>query len=100
MLAEHRQFILPGQRERHANVTVIPTGELEVNIQEDANQLQAEFEELYFYSADNGTELVCKEQLGSDAVRWHLHLANEDARELAKLIEMAEEEFEILMRDL
>ncbi|UTV29941.1 hypothetical protein [Photobacterium atrarenae] len=100
MLAEHRQFILPGQKELHANIKVIPTGELEVNIQEEAHQFQAEFEELYFYTAGNSTELVCREQLGSDAVRWQLYLANEDARELAKLIELAEEEFEILMRDL
>ncbi|MEJ2765957.1 hypothetical protein VV869_18550 [Photobacterium sp. MCCC 1A19761] len=100
MLAERRQFILPGQKALHANITVIPTGELEVKIQEEAHPLKADFEELYFYSAGNGTELVCKAPLESDSVRWQLHLENKDARELAKLIELAEEELEILMRDL
>ncbi|GAB3520919.1 hypothetical protein BIT28_02705 [Photobacterium proteolyticum] len=100
MLAECRQFVLPGHNELHAEVTVIPTGELEVNIKENNNSLKADFDELYFYSAGKETELVCRDQLGAESVRWHLNLANDDARELAKLIESAEEEYETLMRDL
>ena len=43
MLAECRQFVLPGHNELHAEVTVIPTGELEVNIKENNNSLKADF---------------------------------------------------------
>ncbi|MGF1717393.1 hypothetical protein [Photobacterium chitinilyticum] len=100
MLAEYRQFVLPRQRGLHAEIIIIPTGELKVNIKEKNNSLKAEFDELYFHSAGKETELVCRDQLGTESVRWHLHLANDDARELAMLIESAEEEFEALMRDL
>lgn len=100
MLAEHRYFTLPGDTGLHVDITVIPTGELEVNILEKDNQLKGEFEELHFYSNGKRTELVCKDQLSPDCVKWHLDLSNDDARDLAKLIEMAEEEYEILMRDL
>ncbi|MDX1302105.1 hypothetical protein [Photobacterium sp.] len=100
MLAEYRKFTLPGKAHLHASVKVIPTGEVEVFIKEKHDELHADFDELCFYSCGKNTELICKEHAGQDKVRWHIDLANEDARELAKLIESAEEEFEILMRDL
>ncbi|WP_064608351.1 hypothetical protein [Photobacterium sp. J15] len=100
MLAVHRQFILPGHRGLHADVTVIPTGELEVNIKEKNNSLKAEFDDLYFFSSGKATDIVCRDPVSHDEVRWQLHMASDDARELAKIIESAEEEFEILMRDL
>ncbi|KHT62194.1 hypothetical protein RJ45_18725 [Photobacterium gaetbulicola] len=100
MLTEHRHFTLPGESRLHADVTVSPVGELEVNILEQNSHLSGEFDQLYFYSEGKKTELVCKDQLKRDDVKWHLSLASDDARELAKLIELAEEEYEILMRDL
>ncbi|MCQ1056870.1 hypothetical protein ACQKPX_11685 [Photobacterium sp. DNB23_23_1] len=100
MLAEHRHFILPGESKLHADVTISPVGELEVNILEQNNRLSGEFDQLYFYSEGKETELICKNQLERDDVQWHLSLSSDDARELAKLIELAEEEYEILMRDL
>lgn len=100
MLAEHRQYTLPGKKVLHADVTVNPTGELEVDIKEKKNHLTAEFEELHFCSGRQKTDLVCQEPVGDHAIRWHIYLANQDAEELEHLIEEAEEEFEILMRDL
>lgn len=100
MLTERRQFILPGDTGFHADITVNPTGELDVNIVEKDNHLTGEFAELCFYTSGKKTELVCKDQHVPDTVRWHLLLASDDARELAKLIELAEDEYEILMRDL
>lgn len=100
MLAEYRQFTLLGGRGLHANVKVIPTGELEVSIKEKKDELHADFDELCFCSSGKKTELICRERVGPDTIRWHIDLANDDARELAELIESAEEEFETLMRDL
>lgn len=100
MLAERRQFTLPGKKALHADITVIPTGELEVDIKEKHNHLTAEFDELQFCCGVKNTDLICKDQLGKHTVRWHIYLANNDAKELEKMIEEAEEEFEILMRDL
>ena len=98
MLAEHRLFVLPGGCGLHADVCVIPTGILEVSIMEKNDKLKAEFDQLYFHVSGRKTELVCKEN--EQSVRWQLNLTNNDARELALLIERAEDEYEILMRDL
>ncbi|PSW20102.1 hypothetical protein C9I98_08560 [Photobacterium sanctipauli] len=100
MLAENRLFTLPDESGLHADITVVPTGELKVTILEKNSSMQGDFNQLYFYSDGKRTELVCKDQLVPENIQWHVHLANDDARELAKLIEMAEEEYEILMRDL
>lgn len=100
MLAEYREFILLDSRARHANIRVIPTGVLEVSIQDENDKMQAEFAQLLFSSTGEKTELVCRNSVSCDDVNWYLELSNADARELLQLIEQAEEEFEILMRDL
>ncbi|PSU46925.1 hypothetical protein C9J12_17105 [Photobacterium frigidiphilum] len=100
MLAESREFILLDSRARHANIRVIPTGVLEVSIEEGNDKMQAEFAQLLFSSSGKKTGLVCRNSVSSNDVNWHLELSNADARELSLLIEQAEEEFEILMRDL
>ncbi|QUJ70262.1 hypothetical protein KDD30_19260 (plasmid) [Photobacterium sp. GJ3] len=100
MLAEHRQYLLPDGNGSHLDVTVIPTGFLEVEIMEEHDKYQAEFDELLFLANGKKTELVCRDHAGGECVRWQVKMASEDARELAKLIELAEDEFELLMRDL
>ena len=100
LLAERRQYTLPGKKVLHADVTVIPTGELKVDIKEMHSHLKAEFEELHFCCGRSKTDLVCENQVGKHAVRWHIYLAKQDAEELEELIENAEEDYEILMRDL
>ncbi|MCG2839136.1 hypothetical protein L6J37_20075 [Photobacterium sp. WH77] len=100
MLAEHRQYLLPGGKGYHLDVKVIPTGFVEVEIMEEHDKFLAEFEELSFLSNGKKTELVCRDHVGGECVRWQVDLASDDARELAKLIELAEDEFELLMRDL
>ncbi|MGF1703837.1 hypothetical protein L4D09_26455 [Photobacterium makurazakiensis] len=100
MLAENRLFALSDESGLHADVTVIPTGELKVTILENNSSMEGDFDQLYFYSDGKKTELVCKDLLEPESIQWHVHLANDDARELAKLIELAEEEYEILMRSL
>ena len=100
LLTERRHYTLPGKKALHADVAVIPTGELEVDIKEKKDHLTAEFEELHFCCGRQQTDLVCQDQVGDHAIRWHIYLAKQDAEELEQLIENAEEEFEILMRDL
>ncbi|MGD6735967.1 hypothetical protein ACP5PY_06130 [Photobacterium leiognathi subsp. mandapamensis] len=41
--------------------------------------------------------LVCRDE---SKVNWQLDLSNKDAKELEHLIESAQEDYEILMRDL
>ena len=100
MLTERRQFIVPGKAGLHVDVTVNPIGELKVNVLEKDNCFTGEFEQLVFQTKGRQTELLCKNHRASTTVKWHVRLASDDARELAKLIELAEEEYEILMRDL
>ncbi|WP_413111838.1 hypothetical protein [Thaumasiovibrio sp. DFM-14] len=99
MLAKRRQFTLPGNPEMHAVVNVIPTGLLTVEIEEEHRSIDAEFEHIAFKVHDGMTDLVCYGDSGKTEC-WNLGLYNEDARELARLIEYAEEELEILLRDL
>nr|WP_086937351.1 hypothetical protein [Thaumasiovibrio occultus] len=99
MLAKSRQYTLPGKPELHANVNVIPTGIVSVEIIERQHKVDAEFDQLTFESKGGVTRLVCYSDKGKKPC-WDLGMTNEDARDLAKLIETAEEELEILMRDL
>ncbi len=99
MLAKCRQYTLPGTPELHANINVIPTGMLHVEILEDRRCIDADFEQLSFKTHGRMTDLVCYSGSGKKE-SWNLGLSSEDARDLAKLIESAEEELEILMRDL
>ncbi|MGD6735966.1 hypothetical protein ACP5PY_06125 [Photobacterium leiognathi subsp. mandapamensis] len=43
MLVEQRDFTLLGKKQRHAHISVIPTGKLRVNILEDNAEQEAEF---------------------------------------------------------
>lgn len=98
MLAEHRQFVLPGENGRCADVYVNASGTIKVNLAHQNCTLEGDFDQLSFHVSGRKTELVC--QRASDHQAWQVNLANQDARELALLIERAEDEFEILMRDL
>ncbi|MGF1687622.1 hypothetical protein L4C36_13130 [Photobacterium japonica] len=100
MLTENRQFIIPGKAGLHVDVTVNPIGELKVNVLEKNNRFTAPFEQLVFETRGKKTELLCKQDPKSETVKWHVSLTSDDARELAKLIEVAEDEYEALMRDL
>ncbi|PSV26858.1 hypothetical protein C9J44_14930 [Photobacterium sp. GB-27] len=97
MLVEQRDFTLLGKVQRHAHISVIPTGKLRVNILEDNAEQEAEFSQLWFSRTGTKTLLVCRVE---SKVNWQLDLRNQDAKELEHLIESAQEDYEILMRDL
>ncbi|WP_087018962.1 hypothetical protein [Thaumasiovibrio subtropicus] len=99
MLAKCRHYTLPGTPELHATVNVIPTGMVHVEILENRQSIDADFEQLSFKTHGRMTDLVCYSEAGKKEC-WNLGMNSEDARDLAKLIESAEEELEILMRDL
>ncbi|MEZ8096602.1 hypothetical protein [Photobacterium swingsii] len=100
MLAESRHVLLSGKKSQFADIKIIPTGMIEVDIPDEAKHYQADFDQLCFYTRNKNTELVCRSGQKDDAVHWTLDLANDDARELLSMIERAEDEFEMLMRSL
>ncbi|MGF1690738.1 hypothetical protein [Photobacterium kagoshimensis] len=100
MLAESRHVLLSGEKPQFADIKIIPTGMIEVDIPDEAKHYQADFEQLCFHRRSQKTEIVCHAGNSNDAVQWTLDLANEDARELLGMIERAEDEFEMLMRSL
>jgi hypothetical protein len=98
MLAEHRQFVLPEGNGGWADVYINSTGTIKVNITHQNCSFEGEFDQLSFHTSGRKTELICKRD--PQQSEWHVNFANQDARELALLIERAEDEFELLMRDL
>ncbi|WP_281222524.1 hypothetical protein [Photobacterium sanguinicancri] len=100
MLAESKQVILTGDKTQCADIKIIPTGIIEVDIPSEERHYEADFAQLCFYIRTQQTELVCRSEQKNDVVQWKLDLANDDARELLGMIERAEDEFEQLMRSL
>ncbi|KXI24293.1 hypothetical protein [Photobacterium sanguinicancri] len=100
MLAESKQVILTGDKTQCADIRIIPTGIIEVDIPSEERHYEADFAQLYFYTHTQKTELVCRSEQKNDVVQWKLEIANDDARELLSMIERAEDEFEQLMRSL
>lgn len=100
MLTRFRDYTLSSPTHHHAHVAVNPTGRVEVEILEESTNLEAEFEEVRFERKGNLTELVASHLEEGQQHTWQLPLANNDARDLEKLIDEASEELEILMRDL
>ncbi|CAG23773.1 hypothetical protein [Photobacterium profundum] len=100
MYAKHRSYTLARPAHRHVRLSVNPSGFLSVEIEEDNNKLDSEFENLCFEKHGKITELVCFEHCKPQKSRWHIYLSDNDAKELNRLINDAKEEYEILMRDL
>lgn len=96
MLAIQRQYYLSNRPNLHAQFEVNPTGRLEVEIIELHEHHSTEFGDLSFKSQGNTIEVCGEEQ----QVPWRCKLAVTDALELSSLVEEANEEYEVLMRDL
>ncbi|GAB2666813.1 hypothetical protein [Vibrio panuliri] len=96
MIAVHREYCLTNSPNLHAHFEVNPTGKLAVEIIELNQRHMTEFDDLVFQSNQGGIEVCGKEQ----RVPWRCHLAISDALELSTLVEEANEELEVLMRDL
>ncbi|WP_194437919.1 hypothetical protein [Vibrio fluminensis] len=96
MIATHRKYCLSNRPNLHAHFEVNPIGKLDVEIIELQEHHTTEFDDLTFKSKGNCIEVSGKEH----SVPWQCNLAVSDALELSTLIEEANEEYEVLMRDL
>ncbi|WP_026958226.1 hypothetical protein [Aliagarivorans taiwanensis] len=96
MLVTYKHYTLP-QDHVHAHVAFTPLGELDVLLEEQQQVLHAEFELLTFTS---DAKLQCFDSTQHQHVEWQVQLNPNDAKELMFAIQDAQEEFEILMRDL
>ena len=100
MYIKHRSYTLADKVHNHAHVAVNPAGFLHVDIIEEHQEFDAEFDDLCFEVRGKTTELVCTDNGKPRHEIWHVDLTCDDAKELVTLIEEAKEEYEILMRDL
>lgn len=100
MFVKNRSYTLAGKTHYHANFAVNPTGTLSVEIVEDHEHLEGEFQDLCFRQHGKTTDLDCFEHCEPKHCCWHLELSPTDAKELTQLIDDAKDEYEILMRDL
>ncbi|HAS63793.1 MAG TPA: hypothetical protein DCS35_15280 [Vibrio sp.] len=96
MLAIQRKYCLSNRPNLHVQFEVNPIGKLEVEIIELHQHHSTDFEDLSFRSQGNVIEVCGREK----HVPWRCNLAVSDALELSSLVEEANEEYEVLMRDL
>lgn len=100
MFAKHRSYILAEKTHPKAYITVNPTGTLHIDVKDEKKALDGDFGDLLFKKNGKVTALFCMKHGKQKKHCWHIDLAREDAQELTRLIHEAEDEFELLMRDL
>ena len=93
LTTEHRHVILPKTQSQFADIYIKPTGSVKVVINDKSKIMLGEFHQLEIIQSNKKSRLSCQN-------KWELDLSQKDATELAILIKQAEEEFEILMKDL
>ncbi|WBA18846.1 hypothetical protein [Salinivibrio kushneri] len=100
MSIHSRSYTLNTTPARQAHVRVIPNGNVMVHIADEESPHLAEFDEVTFQRKGKITQLLAEHIEPGKHDNWALPLNHGDANELATLIGQAQEEFEILMRDL
>jgi len=100
MIAKHRDYLLQDTKNFHAHIQVNPIGILDVDIVEKREHHSSSFDSLAFKKVGSKTIVSGCEERGRKKSQWQLTLTKRDAEELNLLIEDANEEYEILMRDL
>ncbi|KLV10158.1 hypothetical protein C9I92_21690 [Photobacterium ganghwense] len=100
MFAKHRAYVLAKKKRPKAQVTINPTGNIHIDVKDEKKALDGDFEDLSFQKNGKVTILVCQKHSKQKQHCWRIELSDEDAKELTRLINEAEDEFEILMRDL
>ena len=96
MISTFRDYELQDKNHCHAHIEVNPTGLLDVDITEKNEHHQTELCDISFEKLDGKTRIKGKEAQH----QWQMDLDDRDATELHHLISEANEEYEILMRDL
>ncbi|WP_114785307.1 hypothetical protein [Vibrio tetraodonis] len=96
MISTFRDYELQDKNHFHAHIEVNPTGLLDVDIIENKEHHQTELCNVSFEKLAGKTRLKGKEAQN----QWQLDLDDKDAIELYLLISKANEEYEILMRNL
>ncbi|MCG7495547.1 hypothetical protein MHO82_01555 [Vibrio sp. Of7-15] len=100
MLVKHRDYILEDMTHHKVHVAVVPTGIVNLELDDHTERYQAEFDLLAFMRNEDTTWLVCKSKLDNGVEKWKLPLKEKDASDLEHLIEDAEQELNTLFDDL
>ncbi|WP_434360434.1 hypothetical protein NF212_07955 [Parasalinivibrio latis] len=101
MLAIHRDFVLENKAHHHVHVAVIPNGTLEIDVEESREHYCVDLDQIAFEQKGKITWMICIESpRHCDTTQWKIPMCRKDAFDLAHLIDDAEDDLEILMRDL
>lgn len=100
MYTKRLSCLLPGKLHFHAHIDINPKGYIRVRIVEKKQTHVAKFEDLRFEYKHSCPGVVCCEYARPPEKHWHFYLSANDARELISSMVEAEDEYEILMRDL
>jgi hypothetical protein len=98
MIKTHRNFVLHGSNQRHAQIHVNPVGELDIDIVESNEHHNTELTELSFKRSRHST--LVKGFEVHDHKAWQITLNHRDADELSTIVKRANDDYEELMRDL
>ncbi|MGL6261408.1 hypothetical protein [Vibrio sp. WXL103] len=99
MITKHRDYLIPNTKSFHAHVEINPVGEVDIDIIESRKHYHSSLEKLKFEPKGEKVKVVGCDESGGRKV-WQLTLASTDALDLNHVIEEANDEYEILMRDL
>ena len=97
MYTEHKHFKLPNNNSE-VDVFISPTGDIEVMIEGNQQVLKGDFHHLSFKKMNAGVDLIYKTH--SKKSSWDIILTPQDAEIVTKMMNEADEYYEIIMRDL
>ncbi|PSV26969.1 MULTISPECIES: hypothetical protein [unclassified Photobacterium] len=97
MYIEHKHFKLPNNTSE-VDVFISPTGDIEVMIEGNQQVLKGDFHHLSFKIINTGVDLIYKTR--SKKSSWDIILTQQDAETVSKMMNEADEYYEIIMRDL
>ncbi|WP_318480173.1 hypothetical protein [Photobacterium leiognathi] len=97
MYIEHKHFKLPNNSSE-VDVYISPTGSIQFMIEGKEKVLEGDFHKLAFKKIESGVDLVYKSR--SVKSSWDIILSKKDAELISRMIDEADENFEIIMRDL
>jgi hypothetical protein len=100
MTIKQRDYLIPNANRDHAHVEINPVGEVDIDIVESRKHYHANLDKVRFEHQGDKVKVVGFHDDGVKKSRWQLTLASRDALDLNFAIEEANDEMEILLRDL
>ncbi|QIA62420.1 hypothetical protein GT360_02270 [Vibrio astriarenae] len=100
MIIKQRDYLIPNTNRYHAHVEINPVGEVDIDIVESQKHYHSNLDRVQFERKGEKVKVLGVDEHAGKTSKWQLTLASGDALDLNCAIEEANDELEILMRDL